>query len=307
MPDDLVEPVLRAALHAGEFREPFRAAWAARADRPAGKPRAAVRYDSLHAQKFLPLVRRLHDEGIADHLAGHGHVLVAGQENVKVQLLADAVGNVFMRRGQRPPAGKIALESAVIDADGQIDLALQRQQRGGCRRDRILDPDPGQMLRALPDIHVVGDDADDADAQPVFQHMHARGEADAAAGPADIFADAAGPERIEIAVQIRHAVVEVMVAERHIVVSAAVHDLGKLRRTADRIVAEGPERRTLQKIAAVDDERVAVLLELAGALEQTEVLFFLAAVIRGVDIAVQIGGKVDRQVSFLHSLTPEPA
>ena len=98
-----------------------------------------------------------------------------------------------------------------------------------------------------------------------------------------------------------------MVAERHIVVSAAVHDLGKLRRTADRIVAEGPERRTLQKIAAVDDERVAVLLELAGALEQTEVLFFLAAVIRGVDIAVQIGGKVDRQVSFLHSLTPEQA
>ena len=60
-------------------------------------------------------------------------------------------------------------------------------------------------------------------------------------------------------------------------------------------------------INLIDDERVAVLLELAGALEQTEVLFFLAAVIRGVDIAVQIGGKVDRQVSFLHSLTPEPA
>ena len=50
-----------------------------------------------------------------------------------------------------------------------------------------------------------------------------------------------------------------MVAERHIVVSAAVHDLGELRRAADRIVAEGPERRALQKIAAVDDERVAVL------------------------------------------------
>ena len=78
-------------------------------------------------------------------------MLVAGQENVKAQLLADAVGDVFMRRGRkRPPAGKIALKSAVIDADGQIDLALQRQQRGGCRRDRIPDPDPGQMLRALP-------------------------------------------------------------------------------------------------------------------------------------------------------------
>ena len=232
---------------------------------------------------------------------------MAGQENVKVQLLADAVGDVFMRRRQRPPAGKIALKSSVIDAHGQIDLALQRRKRCGGRRDGILNPDSRKMLRTFPDVYIIGDDTDDADAQSVFQHMHARGKTDIALVPADILADTACPERVQIAVQIRHAVVEVMVAECHIVVSAAVHDLGELRRAADRIVAEGPERRALQKIAAVDDERVAVLLELAGALEQTEVLFFLAAVIRGVDIAVQIGGKVDRQVSFLHSLTPEQA
>ena len=195
----------------------------------------------------------------------------------------------------------------MIDAYGQIDLALQLHERGGCRRDGILDPDSGQMLRVLPDVHVIGDNADNADAQSVFQHVHTRGEADAAAGPADIFADAPGAERIEITVQIRHAVIKIMVSERHVIIPAPVHDFRKLRRTADRIVAEGAERRALQKIAAVNDERIAVLLELAGAFEQAKLLFSLTAVIRGIDIAVQIGGKEDRQFSFLHSLTPEPA
>ena len=244
---------------------------------------------------------------LADHLAGHGHVLVAGQENVKVQLLADAVGDVLMRCGKRPAAGKIPLKSAVIDAYGQIGLLFQRRKRGGCRRDGIVDPDPGKMLRTLPDVYIISDNADDTDAQPVFQHMHARRKADAALVPADVFADAARPKRIQIAVQIRHAVIEVVVAERHIVVSAAVHDLGKLRRAADRIMAEGPERRALQQIAAVDDERIAVLLELAGAFEQTKIFFFLTAVIRRIDIAVQIGGKADRQLPFLHIVTPLPA
>ena len=234
-------------------------------------------------------------------------MLVAGQENVEVQLLTDAVGNILVRCGKRPPAGKIALKSAVIDAYGQIGLFFQCGKCGGCRRNGIFDPNSGQMLRTFPDVYIIGDDTDDADAQPVFQHMHARGESDAALVPADVFADAACPELVQIAVQIRHTVVEVVVAERHIVVSAAVHDLRELRRAADCIVAEGAERRALQKIAAVDDERIAVLLELAGAFEQTEIFFFLTAVVRGIDIAVQIRGKADRQLSFLHIVTPLPA
>ena len=234
-------------------------------------------------------------------------MLVAGQENVEVQFLANAVGDVLMCRGKRPAAGKIALKSSVIDAHGQIDLALQRRKRCGGRRDGILNPDSRKMLRTFPDVYIIGDDTDDADAQSVFQHMHARGKTDVALVPADILADTACPERVQIAVQIRHTVVEIMVAERHIVVSAAVHDLGKLRRAADCIVTEGTERRALQKIAAVDDERIAVLLELAGAFEQAEILFLLTAVIRGIDVAVQIGGKVDCQLSFLHIVTPLPA
>ena len=83
VPHDLVEPVLRAALHAGKFCEPFRAAGASRMDRPAGKLRAVIRYGGFHLQKFLPLVRRLDDKGTLHHLPRHGHMLVAGQENIK--------------------------------------------------------------------------------------------------------------------------------------------------------------------------------------------------------------------------------
>ena len=163
------------------------------------------------------------------------------------------------------------------------------------------------MLRALPDVHVVGHNADDADAEPVFERMHPRGEASGVIGPADILADASGMQRIKIAVQICHAVVEIVVSERHIVVSAAVHDLGKFLSASDRIVAVGSKRRTLQQVPAVDNERVAVFLEPAGAFEKAEIFFCLAAVVGGVDVAVKIGGKVNRQLSFLHRLTPEPA
>ena len=137
--------------------------------------------------------------------------------------------------------------------------------------------------------------------------MDPRGEASGAIGPADILADASGMQRIKIAVQICHAVVEIVVSERHIVVSAAVHDLGKFLSAADRIVAIGSKRRALQQVPAVDNERVAVFLEPAGAFEKAEIFFCLAAVVGGVDVAVKIGGKVNRQLSFLHRLTPEPA
>ena len=53
--------------------------------------------------------------------------------------------------------------------------------------------------------------------------------------------------------------------------AAAVHHLGEARGAADGSVAECPQRRALQDIAAVDDEGVAVLAELAGTFEQADV------------------------------------
>ena len=94
------------------------------------------------------------------------------------------------------------------------------------------------MFRPLPDVHIVGDDAHDADPQPVFQHMDAGREAHACAVPADVFADAAGVQGVQIGVQIGHTVIEIVVAQRHVVVTAAVHHLGEAAGVAQRVVAE---------------------------------------------------------------------
>ena len=147
-----------------------------------------------------------------------------------------------MRRGKHAPRGEVALKAAVVDAYRQVDPIFQCPQRGRRGGNGVSDCNAGKMLRLFPDVHIVGHDADDADPQSVFQRVDARGEARPRLVPADVFAHAARLQRIEIAVKIRHAVVEVVVAERHIVVAAAVHHVGKTRGAADGIVAEGPQR-----------------------------------------------------------------
>ena len=58
------------------------------------------------------------------------------------------------------------------------------------------DGDAVKMLRPFPNVHIVGDDADDTDAQTVFQRMDASREAHPGAVPADILTDAAGPQGV---------------------------------------------------------------------------------------------------------------
>ena len=232
-------------------------------DRFAGKALPAAGHGGLYPQELLSLVGGLHHEGAAHHLPGHGHMLVSGQQDVEIQLLTDAVGDVFAGRGEHATRGEVALEAAVVNADRQVDLITQP-----------------------------------------FQRVDARGKAHPRLVPADVFAHAARFQHVEVAVKVWHPVVEVMVAQRHIVIAAAVHHLGKARGAADGIVAERPQRRALQDVAAVDDEGVAVLAEAAGALEQPQLLFPLSAVIGRINVAVQVGGKIDRQLFFVHRLPP---
>ena len=70
----------------------------------------------FHADELLSAVGRLHDERAEKRLPRHGHVLVAGQQDIEIQLLADAVGNVFVRGGEDAARGEIALKAAVVNA-----------------------------------------------------------------------------------------------------------------------------------------------------------------------------------------------
>ena len=304
MSHHLVEPSLCAALHIGELREPVCPAFAVGGDRFAGKALPAAGHGGLYPQELLSLVGGLHHEGAAHQLPGHGHMLVSGQQDVEIQLLTDAVGDVFAGRGEHATRGEVALEAAVVNADRQVDLIAQPFQRGGHGGDRVGDRNAGEVLRLFPDVHIVGHDADDADPQPVFQRVDARGKAHPRLVPTNVFAHAARFQHVEVAVKVRHPVVEVVVAQRHIVIAAAVHHLGEARGAADGIVAERPQRRALQDVAAVDDEGVAVLVEAAGALEEPQLLFLAAAVVGGVDVAVQVGGEVNGQLFFVHTLPP---
>lgn len=307
MAHHLIQPVLGAALHAGELVQPLPAACTGCGDRLAGEALARFGYGRLDVQEFLSPVGGLHHESTAQRLPVDGHVLVPCQQKVKVQLLAQAVGHVLVGGGQHAAGGQISLEAAVINAQRHIHPApqgFQRRTRGG---DRVADSDAGQVLRLLPDVHVVGDDAHDADPQAVLQRVDAGREAHAGAVPADILADAAGVQSVEIAVQIVHAVVEVVVAQGHIVVAAAVHYLGEPAGVAQCVMAVGTQGRALQDIAAVDDQRVPVLMKLAGTLEQTDIPLLPAAVVGGIDITMEVRGEVDGKAFCVHRLTPVPA
>ena len=154
---------------------------------------------------------------------------------------------------------------------------------------------------------MIGYDTDNADSKPVFQLMDPAGKADGPVAPQGVLAHTAGPQGVQIGVQIRHAVVEIMIAQGHIVVSAAIHDLSKATGVLLRIMAERPERRPLQHIAPVYDEGISVLLKTVGALEKAQLPLLRAAVIRGIDERVKVGGKINLQRLFFHTLTPASA
>ena len=124
MAHHLIQPVLGAALHAGELRPATPRRHAPRCgDRLAGEALARSGYGGLDVQEFLSPVGGLHHEGTAHRLPVDGHVLVPCQQKVKVQLLAQAVGHVLVGGRQHAAGGQISLEAAVINA--------QRQHRPG--------------------------------------------------------------------------------------------------------------------------------------------------------------------------------
>ena len=132
-------------------------------------------------------------------------------------------------------------------------------------------------------------------------------KADGPVAPQGVLAHTAGVQRVQVGVQIRYAVVEIMIAQGHIVVSAAVHDLSKAAGVLLRIMAERPKGRALQNVAPVYDKGIAVFLKAVGAFEEAELPFLRAAVIRRVDERVKVGGEVNLQRLFFHALTPASA
>ncbi len=233
-------------------------------------------------------------------------MLVPGEKNIKVQLLTEAVAHVLGAGGEDPPRFQVPLEASVVDAKGDVGLSPQGFQGPAGGGDGVDYGETSQVLRPFPDHHMVGNQPHNPHPQAVFQPVNLEGEGGGAVLPDQILADAPGPQRVQVPPQVVHAVVEVVVAQGHKVVAAAVHHLGKAPGVVQGVVAVGPQGGALEQVPPVDDQGVAVLPEAVGALKKPQLLLLLPPVVGGEEETVEVGGKADAK-NFFHSPTPVSA
>ena len=186
----------------------------------------------------------------------------------------------------------------MIDADVQVCLLraqlLQRRRRGF---KRVGDRQPGDVFRLFPLGDEVGGHAGKADAQPVSERDD-RGLFHAVQ-PLHVGTETAGPQRVEISLQFFDPVVEIVIAERDKVVSAQIQQCGR-DQAALPAAAVKPigERAALERVAAVDDEGVAVIGEIGHAVGKPGIRAAVPRIIDGGKIAVTVGGVENCQLSF---------
>ena len=218
-------------------------------------------------------------------------MLVAGQQQIKGDFVTQAAGDVFIRVGEKPAGGRIPLDPAVIDADQDItvqggDGFFRALQRGSHVKSL-------QVFRLFPAIDPVGDDADQADAQPVAEPVNRAGEnRQLAPQVVHIRTETFGVQFLQIIPQVFPPVVKIVVAQCDIVIAPGVHGpgngQGNMLGTAE--IGQG---RPLEHIAAVDDQRVFVFRKAHG--KKPHVLGLRRLKMRGVQVSVDIRGEVYSQ------------
>ena len=240
--------------------------------------------------------------------AVHAHVLVAGEHEVEVKLPADAAGLVLAAFGKRLAGFQVALKAAVIDQHGHVALRPDRLQRAGAGVHGVLDDQLCNRLRVLPAPDEGRARADEADAQPVAQPVNGvRRDGQQAVPVTDVAAQALRVQLVQVVGQSVDAVVEVMIAQRHKLIARQVHHrgdgmaaVGVVCQTAPPLllgqaVKEVGQRRALNGVAAVEDERIAVVREVRCQLHQAHRPFLPVGVVGGKEIAVRIRGEADAE------------
>ena len=221
----------------------------------------------------------------------HRHVLVAGEEQIEVQLPGNFTGQILTAVREHPPCLQLLLKAAVVDAHADITLFPE----GGAGRPGGLkgvgDPNPLQVLWLLPHVYEVGDHAGDPYPQAVGQGVHRPGT-DAQLSPQVLYirAQANSVHRLQIIPECLIAEVEVVVAQGEVVQPHGVEGGGHR--------VDGPllpvlqvvlgQRRPLQGVAAVQHQGVPVLFNLGGQIQQTGVFRAVGGIVHREDMAVGI-------------------
>ena len=227
-------------------------------------------------------------------------MLVPREHDVEAKLFAEPPGLVFFAVGQQRAGLQIALKAAVIDTDRYVHIAANGLKSPSGGRNRRFDIKLVQRLATLPDSHVVRANADQADAQTVFQRVNGVGTDGQPAGfIANIRAKADGVQVRQICAEFAEAEVEIVVAERDVLIAHRVHRLRDGMRAQAETMLVVRKRRPLQGVASVDDERVFAAFKRGGELEEPHRLFRAAGVIGRVEVTVCIGRVIDSEVFHL--------
>ena len=261
---------------------------------------APVIHRAAHLDVMHRAVGGLHGQRAADAYTRHGHVLVPREHDVEAKLFAEPPGLVFFAVGQQRAGLQIALKAAVIDTDRHVDVAANGLQRPSGGRNRRFNDQLVQRLATLPDSHVERANADQADAQPVLQRMNGvRPDGQPPRFIADVRAKADGVQIFEVCAEFAQAEVEIVVAQRDVLIPHRVHRLRDGMRAQAETMLIVRKRRPLQGVASVDDERVFAAFKRGGELEEPHRLFRAAGVIGRVEVTVCIGRVIDSEVFHL--------
>ena len=221
----------------------------------------------------------------------HRHVLVAGEEQVEVQLPGNFTGQILTAVREHPPCLQLLLKAAVVDAHTDITLFPE----GGAGRPGGLkgvgNPNPLQVLWLLPHVYEVGDHAGDPYPQAVGQGVHRPG-ADAQLSPQVLYicTQANSVHGIQIVPEGSIAEVEVVVAQGEVVqthgVEGSSHRMDRpLVPVFQIVLGQGSP---LQGVPPVQHQGVPVLFHLGGQIQQSGVFRAVRGIVHREDMAVGV-------------------
>ena len=201
----------------------------------------------------------LHNVGSAVGHVRHAHMLMSREQDIHRKLLTDAAGQVLIGVREYFPGFYVLLKAPMIDAHQKIAaFLLQRLHGFPCRFQRGCERKIRQVFRLFPYPDPVRDNPEKPDPETVFHHPDSPWPDGQLALPVlHIGAEALRVQGFQMPAQPCPAPVEVMIAERHIVILPVIHGFSHKRRLALAVQIKG-QGRTLNGVAPVNHQRIPV-------------------------------------------------
>ena len=251
---------------------------------------------------------RLHDVGARPFRRRNCQMLMPREQDVERADLGDFAREVLAAVRIPLPRFQILLHAAVIHAHRHVACPAKRFIRPLHRRKRVVHAQLRKVRGLFPAVHPVRYRAHDSHAQSVRQRAHVGlKKRHLPAQVLHVRRQHPRVQRVQIAGKHIIAIVEIVVAHGHIIVARVVHCLREQTSAAVMrgVIGEG---RALQRVAAVDRERVFVARGAEHPCQRVHAHRPIAGVnvVRGKEIAVQVGGKQNLQPHLFASPSRMP-